>query len=249
MAKIKTLIESNRSSGSVFRILEAGAEAGTLDIGSTSVEKAREFAEKGFKDSGRDLSEEIPDFDKNYKVAKAKAATGKTVRKDMPVIDADDVNMFNTRLKKGVIDIKSPYKDSESKKDPFPKGLSPATAKNWLTNGLKKFDGEENDDKIPVSTKPVAVKNLKPIQKQIYYDKSMSMIAKFGVEASAKFMQKTTFITSKDNFIIDGHHRYLSAMLLDPNMKVTAMMIDLPISQLLPMTLSYGDAIGNKRNA
>jgi hypothetical protein len=59
---------------------------------------------------------------------------------------------------------------------------------------------------------------------------------------------KTFFITSADNFIIDGHHRWLSGIVLDPNLKVNTLSIDLPIKDLLPMATAYGDAIGNKRN-
>jgi hypothetical protein len=59
---------------------------------------------------------------------------------------------------------------------------------------------------------------------------------------------KTFFITSADNFIIDGHHRWLSGIVLDPNLKVNTLSIDLPIKDLLPMAIAYGDAIGNKRN-
>ena len=39
------------------------------------------------------------------------------------------------------------------------------------------------------------------------------------------------------------------ALLLDSNMKVYVLEIDLPISKLLPLSIAYGDAIGNKRNA
>ena len=37
-------------------------------------------------------------------------------------------------------------------------------------------------------------------------------------------------------------------MLACPKCKVNALQIKLPISKLLPMSLAYGDAIGNLRN-
>ena len=55
-------------------------------------------------------------------------------------------------------------------------------------------------------------------------------------------------MVSKDDRIIDGHHRFLSAVLVDPAIQVTALEIDLPIKDLLPLTLAYTDAIGNVRN-
>lgn len=53
---------------------------------------------------------------------------------------------------------------------------------------------------------------------------------------------------SKDRYIIDGHHRFLTGMLIDPKMKVNVLMIDMPISELLPSSLDYSDTIGNVRN-
>jgi len=104
--------------------------------------------------------------------------------------------------------------------------------------------------KIGVTIKKKTISSLKPIQKQIYFDKSMGMTIKNGVKNTANFLKgKTFFVTSTDNFIIDGHHRYLSGMLVDPKMKVNCLSIDMPIKELLPMSLAYGDVIGNKRNA
>lgn len=222
-----------------------GQAAGTHEVDSTPVDKARAFAEAG----GYDLDKEIPDFDKNYATAQKVARTGKTKRKDMPVITDDDVKKFQGRLEKGTLDINKPFaKDPDLKGEPFPEGLSGLKAKKWLEKGLK--DGVKEDDKIDVRITKIAVKNLKPIQKQIYYDKSMSAIKQFGAKKSGDFIfNKSFFIVSGDNYIIDGHHRMLSALLLNPTGKVNALQIQLPIKKLLPMATAYGDAIGNKRNA
>lgn len=120
-----------------------------------------------------------------------------------------------------------------------------------MQSGLPKHDGgKSTDDVIKVKKAKVAVGKLKPIQKQIYFDKSIADVIKFGVSASNNFLfGKSFFIISSDNYIIDGHHRYLSSILLDPKGSVNALVIDLPIKTLLPLTLAYGDAIGNSRNA
>ena len=167
----------------------------------------------------------------------------------MPVITDEDVKKFQARLEKGEIDIHRPFaKDPVVKSNPFPEGLSGLKAKKWLELGLK--DGSKEDDRIDVRITKVAVKDLKPIQKQIYFDKSMDATKKFGAAGSIDFVKnKSFFVVSKDNFIIDGHHRFLSALLIDPTAKVNALQIDLPIKKLLPMATAYGDAIGNKRNA
>lgn len=226
-----------------FLIEQGGQKAGKLEVDSTPLEKAREFAEKGFN-----LDKEIPDFDENYKKAQSLSKLGKTKRKDMPVITDDDIKKFQKRLEDGNIDINKPLADDPIvKKNPFPEGLSGLKAKKWLELGLK--DGSKTDDKIDVRITKVAVKDLKPIQRQIYFDKSMEAIQQFGAAASLDFVtNKSFFVVSGDNYIIDGHHRFLSALLIDPNAKVNALKIQLPIKKLLPMATAYGDAIGNKRN-
>jgi hypothetical protein len=225
--------------------IKGGQSAGTHELHKTSVEKAREFAEK----KGFDLDKEIPNFNENYKKAQQMANLGKTKRKDMPVINDNDVKKFQKRLENGTLDINKPFaKDPDVGSNPFPEGLSGLKAKKWLEKGLK--DGSKTDDVVDVSITKVAVGKLKPIQKQIYYDKSMGATIENGAKTSLNFVtNKSFFIISGDNYIIDGHHRYLTALLLDPSAKVNALKINLPIKKLLPMATAYGDAIGNKRNA
>ena len=76
-------------------------------------------------------------------------------------------------------------------------------------------------------------------------------MAQFGAKGTIDFSKSKNnyYVISSDNRIIDGHHRFLSAVLVDPGIKVSALEIDMPIRKLLPMTLAYTDAIGNVRNA
>ena len=119
-----------------------------------------------------------------------------------------------------------------------------------MRSGLAKADGDPKDDVVKVSNEKIPVGNLKPIQAQIYFDKSIKKVSQDGVESSLNFLtsKNNNFVVSKDNRIIDGHHRFLSAVLVDPRINVTCLEIDLPINELLPMTLAYSDAIGNVRN-
>lgn len=232
-------------------LFEAGAKAGKVELVNTTPEKAREYAEKQFEKYNTTLDKELPDFDKNYKAAQSKAKLGHTKRKDMPVIENKDIKDLQNRLSKGYIDITEPHSKEVSGTNPFPEGLTGEDAKQWLKNGLKKYDKakSDKDDIVSVTKSSVPVNKLKPIQQQIYFDKSIDVMARLGVSSSKNFMKTQIFIISKDNFIIDGHHRFQSMMLIDPSMKANTLTIDLPISKLLPMTKSYGDAVGNKRNA
>ena len=228
---------------------EAGGETGwKIEIANTSLEDARAYAIPLFEKFGRDLYEEIPNFDENYLFAQKKAKQGKLNRKDMPVVpdEMEDVKKLQRHLENGLIDIRKPKAKPVKGKDPFPQGLSGKKAEEWLTNGLK--DGKHPDDKIKVTKEKIKVQDLKILQKQIYFDKSISSIAQFGAKGTKDFMKTTFFIISKDGFVLDGNHRFLSTMLLDPNFKVTGIVIDLPMKQLHPLLLSYSDAQGNARN-
>lgn len=229
---------------------ESGQTAGKMELVKTKMADAYAYAKEVFAKYGRDIDKELPNFAENYRIAKQKASTGKTVRKEMPVINDHQVKAFQARLKKGFIDVNTPLGDVTNPKNPFPEGLNGDSAQKFLEAGLKIHDGDKNDDKVKITTGNVAVKKLKPIQKQIYFDKSINMVGQFGVKDSTKFhTSQTYYLISKDLYIIDGHHRFMSAILMDPNMKVNVVMIDLPISKLLPASKAYGDAIGNKRNA
>ena len=231
-------------------ITEAGEGAGSMELVKTSVEDAYEWAKKKFEQKKQDIDKEMPNFKKNYKFAQKQAGSGKTQRKDMPVIDEKDIKHFQKKLKGGYIDNSKPYSDETNPKDPFPKGLSGVKAQEWLNNGLEPKDGEWPDDKVKATLKTVPVGKLKPIQKQIYADKSIGMTIDSGVDNTKKFLDNhSTFVISADNYIIDGHHRFLSALLVDPKMPVNVLVVEAPITKLLPLSLSYSDAIGNKRNA
>jgi hypothetical protein len=223
-------------------MLEAGGqESGKMELVKTDLKSARAFAEKLFDN----LDSEIPNFDQNYTFARKMTGYGSTQRKDMHVIVKD----LQKRLEAGFIDINAPFAKDTDVSNPFPEGLSGKEAEKFLNSGLKKNDGKDKDDVVNVSLEKTRVGDLKPIQKQIYFDKSMKDTAEFGINVTKKFLTtKSIFITSKDNFIIDGHHRYLAGILVDPDMEVQTLKIDLPITELLPLSLAYGDAIGNKRN-
>ena len=243
---MKKLIEDIR-----YFMEAGGASAGKLEIANTKVNIAKEYAEKIFKSNGRTLEEEVPNFDANYKIAQRLAKGGYAKRKDMPVIDNKDIRLLQRRLKAGAIDISKPFAKNEVPDDPFPQGLDTQKGKEWVSGGLAKNDGDKDDDKVNVKLKTIAVGQLKPIQKQIYFDKSIKNVAQFGAKGTMDFSKSKNnfYVVSSDNRIIDGHHRFLSAVLVDPGIKVTALEIDLPINKLLPMTLAYTDAIGNVRNA
>lgn len=232
----------------ISEIERGGASAGKLEVAKLSEEQAYRYAVMKYLKAGRDLDEEIPNFRENFQKAKYKAMIGKTKRKDMPVV-SNQVSLLQNLLKRGAIDITDPFSPDTLEKNPFPQGLSGEQAKTFLSAGLKIHDGLKRDDIVKFKKGKVEVQKLIPIQQQIYFDKVIDKQVTESKKATIHVMtQAATFIASSDFKIIDGHHRFVSSMLIDPKMKVKIMMIDLPIDKLLPLTLAFSDAIGNKRN-
>jgi len=223
-----------------------GAEAGKLDLVHDDIDAIIEYAVNKCKEYGRDIFEEVPDFKKNLLIAKSKFELGKTKRYDMPVIPTGFVKEFQRRLSQGHIDLNKPFHQNTDPSNPFPEGLTGQEAKEFLKRGL--LDGEEDDDKIKVKPFKEKAINLKPIQQQVYVDKSIDKIARDGAQGCRRFLVNKQLITSSDGFIIDGHHRLLTSLIVDPTIKLQGIEIDMDIEVLKKLALAYGDAIGNKRN-
>jgi hypothetical protein len=222
--------------------------AGSLDLCRTNLATARKYAAKVFAKYGRDFAHELPDFDVHYSTAQGRAFTGTHQRQNMPVISEKDIKDLQARLEGGTIDIRPPH-SAQFSADPFPDGLSGEQAKHWLKYGLPTFDGAPiSDDIVKCSEDWVAADKLCPLQKQIYFDKSITSIAKRGDLGCVEHVQAKHLIVSSDRHIVDGHHRWLSIMLIDPTTVVLTLSINLPVATLLPLALAYSDAIGNERN-
>ena len=208
-----------------------------LNAGSVPLAKAREYAEEVF---GKPPEEVIPDFDKNYKLLqkKVKGALG-VPRIQMPVIEPDDIAAFKERLGAGRVDIFKPYvkgklvghKELVSEDGP------------WVELGIK--DGDPDDDVIRAKITKIPVGKLKPTQNQIWLEKTFGNIAKWGLPKGGSPVLSTTLIVSSDGYILDGHHRFSQAVMADPSLKMEALLVPLPIKELLKIGKMYGEAIGN----
>jgi hypothetical protein len=216
-----------------------------INIKNTPVEKARAYAEKEFTDAGMDLDKLLPDFDKNYKLLQKRLRGALEIpRIDMPVIEPTDMALFNKRLNEGAVDIFKPY----AKGQLFtPKNMSKDEGEEWVHLGFE--DGAKSDDVVKGKLGGIAVAKLKPTQSQIWFDKIVQIFIKFGTPGSGSIVLKQTVIVSGDYYLLDGHHRYAQAMLADPQLKIKALYIPLPIQLLLAVGKSYGEAIGNKPKA
>lgn len=126
-------------------------------------------------------------------------------------------------------------------------------AEEWLSAG----SGPKGDaDKLPGEEVMIAVKDLQPIQKQIFVVKALKMAAEQqGERKDMAWLLNTKpgddspyTIVSNDNFILDGHHRWLGAYLVDPDTQMKCVKISMTCKELLDLTNKFTGAIGNKPN-
>jgi hypothetical protein len=102
---------------------------------------------------------------------------------------------------------------------------------------------------IKTGYETVNVGELRPIQEQIYFDQVIEKKAKSSLRKSKSFVGRNIFVVDKNYNIIDGHHRYLSAMLISPTVKVSVMKANTDLKTLLKHSLTYSDEIvKNVRN-
>jgi len=161
-----------RASNIVDMLFEVGGQAaGKVEFVNTTLQQAHDFIDS-IKNKKLDLEKDLPDFDDNFKSAQALAKMGWTKRDEMPVIEKEDIRKLQARLEKGNLDINKPFAKDTDPGHPFPTGLSGMAAQKFLKNGLK--DGSIKDDQINVEIAQVKVKNLIPIQKQIYFVKILT---------------------------------------------------------------------------
>jgi hypothetical protein len=123
---------------------------------------------------------------------------------------------------------------------PFVKGKQ--LSSKFLTKGQR--DGSANDDKVSAKQVTLKAEELQPSQSAIFTGKSVGM-AVTGMNGG-----DLKAIISKDNAILDGHHRWLATMLNGANGKsnpVSGVKVDINIGDLIPVLRSVGNALGNEQ--
>jgi hypothetical protein len=215
------------------------------NVFTTPLDKARMYSADEFNRAGMSLEETIPNFDPNYMEMQSKKRYVKDIpRVLMPVIEPRDIKVFEASLQQGHIDIFKPEAMTHLQSK-FPDHfVSRDEAAEWLTLGVK--DGDPNDDVLRASITRVEASRLKPLQSEIWLTNIIPNIIKFGVAQQGSPVTEATLIVSEDNYIIDGHHRTAQAWLGDPSLKMKALLVPLPIDDLLEVARSYGAALGNQ---
>lgn len=88
--------------------------------------------------------------------------------------------------------------------------VDPAVAKLIVESGLMD-GGSASDDKVSVSRVSMAAESLKPSQTSMVLEKSLGMA--LGMLKTGKVGGDLGALISKDNYILDGHHRWSATIL------------------------------------
>ena len=120
-----------------------------------------------------------------------------------------------------------------------PKDLSdvdPEMAKAVATGGTK--DNDPKDDVISATHKPdgvAPVGKLKPSQSSMKLEKALQFVLNMLWDENTDLQaggDLGAFI-SNDNFIMDGHHRWVATAMIDPTMSMGGYRVDFPGEQLV----------------
>ncbi len=103
-------------------------------------------------------------------------------------------------------------------------------ASTVVGGGLK--DGSKTDDIVYTKVVEKTPVDLKPSQSDIAEQEIISLIVYF-LDTQKHKKENTGIIISKDDFVVDGHHRWLAIMLIDPNQSITVTQINLDASSLI----------------
>jgi len=237
-------------SAETFEASEGGFK---LNVATTPVDEAYAYAKGEFEKRGKRMEDYIPHFYESYESLQESCKTAIDVpRIEMPVIDPEQLNLFQKSLMAGQLDVNRPYAKGRtelySAKDLFG---DTERAMQYLYLGLQ--DGIITDDIVEARMVRNSVGLLRPTQSQIWLEKLISNIIQFGnpqEDGSGAYSQDSmivdkTLAISSDGYILDGHHRYGQIVLVNPGLRVLTLQINLPIRTLLKVATPYGNAIGN----
>jgi hypothetical protein len=109
---------------------------------------------------------------------------------------------------------------------------------------LKDFDDDVKPN-VEVKNVKIKAKDLKPSQDAIFLDHILSRLVVNDYDREQILggnFKDHDILISEDDHIIDGHHRWAAAYLLNPNCKIDCTKVRLPIEYALPLINSILEA-------
>ncbi len=187
------------------------------EVLTTSVKEFRILFEKEFESN--QILRDIDKICDNYRFLLLKVADNPFSfnRLDMPVITDKKLESFHAYMR--------------------------AQAHNQDISHLLAEDRFDIGDKELSKYTRCRIKYLFPVQKQIYVDKILANLKAVEKKNINKAIQtkfnKTVLVTNKTGYIIDGHHRWATMMVINPNYKVSIAQTDIPLRELLKVALDF----------
>lgn len=125
-------------------------------------------------------------------------------------------------------------------------------AAQFANAGGGEKDNDPDDDKVSFSKVSVAAGKLKPSQKEVVPAKAvafaiLALLKKAPMESGPGGDLQA--IISKDNYIMDGHHRWAATFLVDPSAALVATQIDLPGGALVTALNVVTKGMGRSGNS
>ena len=129
-----------------------------------------------------------------------------------------------------------------AKVDPkrFPKELSKVDiklARKYTRSGSPAIDKAGEDDEInvaPTADDGISVKVLKPSQSSMNIKKAMQFVVQMlHPKGALKPGGNLGAFISKDNYIMDGNHRWISTGMIDPNLGIGGYKVNFPAPELI----------------
>jgi hypothetical protein len=185
----------------------------------TSLEDARKIGIDMFSEYGRDFDIELPNFNVNYGHSRKLIIKEQSQRQHLPKLTPLQIKEIQKELANG-------YANYE--KNSFPHGQVDRFKQKWISFGV-----EINGKKANVEKDVQRAFQLKPSQYQIFIEPAMKQLAKKGSELAMETIWKSTFIITKDNYILDGHDRWLGGFWINKNIKVNCFRLDIELKDIV----------------
>jgi len=101
---------------------------------------------------------------------------------------------------------------------------------------------------IKIKKEKVRAVNLIPMQNQMYLDNPIDAIRRYTLKGTLKFITSDSHsIVSFDNWIMDGNHRWLLAILYNPSMNVQVYSVALEHEELKNMMDDFTDGVTKRK--
>ena len=149
------------------------------------------------------------------------------------IFESREVSTTSNKQRKKELEKWLKHKKYKDYVDTLNKMINDPKAKTLLEDG---FGGELGDTKLTFNVKEIPVSQLMPTQSEIDLNKSIkhALVNKDSLckTFSDPIEINKPIITFRENYIIDGHHTWLQAIILNPNGKILSFNYDGDISPI-----------------